>query len=135
MTGGGNVFALPVGFRRGLRRRRLRLGRLFHGEALPQQEVLQRQGEAVQEVPTVGDLFGLGGARRDAPGVDEGTVSGHHLHAGVLFEPLLQGLGGAIGQKVHHAAALQVDQDRAVGIALLEGEVVDAQHPHDLGVG
>jgi hypothetical protein len=62
-----------------------------HG-SLAQQELLQAQGEATEEVPAVGDLEGAGGARVDALPADVRAVSGDHLHARVPPKPPRYGL-------------------------------------------
>src|SRR5215212_1879963 len=62
-----------------------------HG-SLAQQELLQAQGEATEEVPAVGDLEGAGGARVDALPADVRAVSGDHLHARVPQKPPRYGL-------------------------------------------
>ena len=46
----------------------------------------------------------------------------------MLPEPLRQGLGRAIRQESHRLAALQIDQDRAIGLAFPQGEIVHPEH-------
>ncbi|BFV60517.1 hypothetical protein KCMC57_up56210 [Kitasatospora sp. CMC57] len=49
-------------------------------------------------------------------------------------EPGCEAVGGSFGQDIDRAAAFDVDQDRAVVVALAQGEVVDAEHPHRPGL-
>ncbi|WP_097240543.1 hypothetical protein [Streptomyces sp. 1331.2] len=51
----------------------------------------------------------------------------------MLGEPLRQGIGAPLGQDLDGTAALDVDQDRAVVVALAKGEIVDAEHPDPSG--
>jgi hypothetical protein len=52
------------------------------------------------------------------------------LHARVLCQPVSQRFSSAVGQQIHRAAALQVDEEGAVALAATEGPVIHAQ---DLG--
>src|SRR5829696_1649539 len=99
-----------------------------------QQELLQSEGEAVEEVPAVGDLEGVGSTRVDALPADVRAVAGDHLHAGVLPEPPRYGFYRVSFEEVHHPAALEVHQDGARGVSPPEAEVVHAQDAHLLGV-
>ena len=46
----------------------------------------------------------------------------------MLSEPLGEGLGRAIGEQGHGLAALQIHQDRAIGVPFPQGEIVHPQH-------
>jgi hypothetical protein len=50
----------------------------------------------------------------------------------MLLEPVGQGLSRAIGEKRHRLVALQIDQDRAIGLAFPHGKIVYAE---DRGTG
>jgi len=52
-----------------------------------QQELLESQGEAAQEVPAVRDLEGVGSAFCYALPADVRAVAADHLDARVLLEP------------------------------------------------
>ena len=51
---------------------------------------------------------------------------------GCAREPRRERRGLAVGQQVEHAVTLQVDQHRAVAVALAPRPVVDAEHPDGL---
>ncbi len=92
-------------------------------------------GEVVPQVPAVGDLHGLGCASMGAVGVGTGAISAHDLDAGVLAQPVGEGVGLPVSQQLHRSVAGHVDQDAAVDVAAAQREVVDAQHRHRLEFG
>jgi len=102
-------------------------GGLCQRGSFVQQEPLQSQGEAMEEVPAIRDLRGIRGAPRYALPVDPGAVARRHLDPGMPLQPSRQAFLGTLGQEVHHLVPFQIHQDRAVGVALPEGEVVHAQ--------
>src|SRR5579872_7461569 len=89
----------------------------------PLQGVLQ----VAEQVPAVGDLNGLRRAGAGAADVVVGAVAADDLDLGMLFQPLAQGVSGALGQEVHGAVPLQVAQDRAIAVALAKGPIVNAE--------
>jgi hypothetical protein len=99
---------------------------------LAQQELLQPEGEAVEEVPAVRDREGVRGARVDALPADTRAVAADHLDARVLPEPPRYGFDRVPLEEVHHPMALEVHQDGARGVAPPEAEVVHAHHAHFL---
>ena len=97
--------------------------------AVRAEHLVQRFPEILQQMKTVRDL---GGRRRPVPcavGIGGRPIPRDDLHPGVLPEPLGYGLGGALREQGHGLAALEIDQDRAVGVPFAQGEIVDAQHP------
>ncbi len=58
-----------------------------------------------------------------------GSIPGDHLHPWVLPQPLRHRRGGALREQGHRLTALEVDQDRARGLALPQGEIVHPEHP------
>ena len=92
------------------------------------EEVLQRIGQVVDQVPAVGHLDGVGRAVPRPFGIGAAAVAGDDLDAGMRPQPGRQAAAGAIGQEIDGAVPLQVDQDRAVGQALVDRPVVDAEH-------
>jgi hypothetical protein len=78
-------------------------------------------------VPAVGDLNGLRRAGAGAADVFVGAVAADDLDLGMHFQPLAQGVSGALGQEVHRAVPFQVTQDRAIAVALAKGPVVNAE--------
>lgn len=122
-SGTEGVVALLFGL--GPRHRRLAEDGLFL-----EQEVLEHVREVVQKVPSVGDLHGARRALRQGLAVDVGAIAGGELYLGMPLQPGQEPLLRAFGQQVHDPPALEVYEDRPVGVALPEGEVVHAQHPH-----
>jgi hypothetical protein len=117
----------PV-FGRGLRR-----GRPARRGALLQQELLDRMGQVVQQVPAVGYLGRAGGALGQRLAVDVRAVAGGGLYPRVPLQPSGEALLRPFGQQVHHPVPLEVYQDRPVTGPATEGEVVDAKDPHLIG--
>jgi hypothetical protein len=91
--------------------------------------------EVVPQVPAVGDLPGLGRALVGTVGVGAAAVAAHDLGAGVLAEPVREGVGFPVRQQLHPAVVVQVDQHGAVDVATAQREVVDAEHGHGAGLG
>jgi hypothetical protein len=56
-------------------------------------------------------------------------IPGDDLHPGVCLEPLGDRLSGTIRQECHGLPALQVHQDRAIGVPFPQGKIVPSQHP------
>ena len=83
-------------------------------------------------MPAVRHVRRAGGALGQPFPVDVRAVSGRYLHprrAGMALEPGHEALLGALREKVHDLAEFEIDEDGAVGAALLEREVVHAQNP------
>jgi hypothetical protein len=121
--------------RRGLERLGER-GRDLPG--LPIEEALQGLPDVLEQVPAVGNLLGLGGGFRRRFGVGGPAVAAEDLDLGVLAQPGLQLGPVSTRQQFDDLAALQVDDDRAVDVALAHGPVVhadDARGWDRLGVG
>ena len=56
-------------------------------------------------------------------------IPGDDLHPGMCLEPLGDSLSGTIRQECHGLPALQVHQDRAIGVPFPQGEIVYPEHP------
>src|SRR5439155_27351949 len=65
----------------------------------------------------------------DSPTPHIYTLSLHDALPILFLQPCLQGFAIPPGQEIEYAAALQIDQDRAVALALADGPVIDADHP------
>ena len=63
-----------------------------------------------------------------ALGIGLRAVARHDLHSGVLPEPLRHCFGGPIWEQGHGLPALQVHEDRAIGVPFPQGKIV---HPED----
>lgn len=55
------------------------------------------------------------------------AVPSDYLAAGVTLQPNIKDICTALRQEIDWPVAHEVDQDRPVGVTLLEGEVVDTQ--------
>jgi len=82
-------------------------------------------------VPTIGHLDRVRCAGSGALRVGTGSISTDHLHAGVLFQPVAEGLRLPIVEQIDRSAAVHVDEHGAVDAPATEREVV---HPSTVGV-
>lgn len=95
--------------------------------AMGGEDLIQGFCQVLEEVKPVGDLDSRRCPLVSAIGVRLRPITGDDLHAGMLLEPVGQGLGGAIGEERHRPVALQINQDCAIGLAFPHGEIVDAE--------
>ena len=101
------AFRIGIGGFEGLRDdRQMTLQQAFDGLA-----------HVLQEVPSIGDLLGVGRGFGGRLGVGRGTVAADQLDAGMGRQPGLDGRGVAIGQEVDDFTGLEVDDDGAVASA------------------
>jgi len=91
----------------------------------------QREREVVQQVPAVRHVRRAGSALGQPFPVDVGAVPGRHLHprTGMAPEPGHEALLRALRKQIHDPTVFEVYEDRAVGAAFLEREVVHAENP------
>ena len=61
-------------------------------------------------------------------GVAAATITTDDLNTRMSLQPGGQRVGRAVSKQVYDTALLQIDQNRAVGLAFLPGPVIDAQH-------
>jgi hypothetical protein len=92
------------------------------------QPPLDHLAQVLEQVPTIRHLNRLGSAQGGTTGILGGAVARDHLDRAVAFQPLRQGLRGAVGEQVDHPPHLQVDQNGPVGPPLLQGPIVHPQH-------
>jgi hypothetical protein len=90
------------------------------------QQPLDRLAQVLQQVPAVRDLKRLRRPFGGGLGVGRPAVAGDDLDAGVFLQPRRQRGAVPAHQDVEDAAALQVDEDGAVALALADGPVIDA---------
>lgn len=88
-----------------------------------------RFAQAVPQMPAITNLDRVRERVADGLGIGRRAIPAHDLYAGMGTQPGGQGLGLAVGQHVHALIRLDVDQDRGVGVALTQREVVYAQYP------
>ena len=76
----------------------------------------------------VGHLCGARGAVACALGVRTRPIPCDHLDTRVLAQPLRDWLSGPLREQGHGLVALQVHQDRAIGVPFPQGKIVHPQH-------
>jgi hypothetical protein len=92
------------------------------------QDMLQGFAQIAQQMETVGDLHRIGCALASSFGVSTRSVTTDHFRWGVVVQPLGNGVGLAIGQKIHYSTPLQIAKNGAVALSLAPRPIVDAQH-------
>ena len=85
--------------------------------------------QVLEQGKPIGDLGGLWCAVARPVGIGFGPIARQDLHPRVGLKPLRQGCPLPVGQQGHRLPALQIDQDRAIGLAFPQGEIVDTEHP------
>ena len=86
----------------------------------------QSIAEVAQKMPAIHDLDRGWSAGPHTVGVGPGPVTGNDLHARMRLQPRRNRLRVAVGEQVDGAIAFQIDNDRAVALALAPGPIVDA---------
>ena len=86
------------------------------------------------QMKSIGYWRGLGSALENTVGVRAGTVTGHHLNAGMSPQPFGQSIGLTIGQQADYGVALSVDQNRPVALVPFPGPIIDAEHTRSRGI-
>src|SRR6267142_5002046 len=79
-------------------------------------------------MPAVSDLDRLGGALGHPRGVRLGAVARDHGHLRMRPQPGGDGLRQTIVEEIDRAATLEIDDDRAIGVALTFGPIINADH-------
>lgn len=77
-------------------------------------------------MPAVSYLYRLGCAATGSISVRGSTIPGDHFNAGMSFEPRCERVGFAVREEVNGYAPLEVDDQRAVALALAVSPVVYA---------
>jgi hypothetical protein len=94
---------------------------------MPLNNPLKDFARIFDEVEAVGNLHGLRCPSVYPTGVCPSPIPGDNLNAGVRAKPCGGGLGTAVGEHVDDGMGLVISQDRAVDLAFVKCEVVDAQ--------
>ena len=89
--------------------------------------------QVVPQVPAVGHLDRARRGGADRGGVGAAPVPAGHLGSRMRAQPFLHRGLLPVRQHIHRPAGVHVHQQRRVGLALAQREVVDAQHPHQPG--
>lgn len=119
----------PIGSRWGVLRQRAAGHRVAQAVAMGGDAGLYGPAEALPQMEPVSDLQGTRGAAAGALGVGARPVPADDLHAGVADQPGGQWSALAGREHVDHAMVFDAGQDRGVGLAATDREVVHAQHP------
>jgi hypothetical protein len=96
----------------------------IEGVLMRAEHLLQSFPKILEQMKPVRDLRGGRGPLARALGIRTRPIPCDHLHAWMCPEPLGHRLSRPIRQERHRLTALQVHQDRAVGLAFAEGEIV-----------
>jgi hypothetical protein len=99
---------------------------------LDREFALHRLPEIEYQVETIGYLDGFGCAATGALGVEAVTVSAHHDHFRVFYQPLAKSIRRTCREKIDHFPTLQINQDRAKRLTLAPCPIVD---PHNADYG
>jgi hypothetical protein len=94
--------------------------------------LLQGLSDILQQVKAVRDLDCLGGALTGAVRIGFRPIACNDLDSRMSLKPLRQGASFAIVQEGHGPAALEVNEDRPIGLAFPIGPII---HPEDGGGG
>jgi hypothetical protein len=73
--------------------------------------------EVFEEVPPVCDLNSIWGALPSVFRIAASAIPTNNLNAGMVLQPLGEGLREAIWEEVDHCAAFEIDDDARVGLA------------------
>ena len=79
----------------------------------PAKQLCDTVTEIFQQIPSIGDLFGLRRALVGGIGIADGPIPAHDLDRWVLAKPCGHGLGRAIRQDVEDAVVFQIDHHGA----------------------
>jgi hypothetical protein len=91
-------------------------------------DVEQRRATVLKEVPTIGNVDGVGCTAAPAVGKTGAAIAGDDFDSWVLPQPSCEAVRLAIRQEIDNPALLEVDQNGAVAMAAAPRPVVDADH-------
>ena len=97
--------------------------------AIRAEHLVQGFPEILQQMKTVRDLRGCRSPLPRALAIGGRAIARDDRDPWMLPEPLGQGIGRALREERHGLPALQVHQDRAIGLPFAQGEIVHPQHP------
>lgn len=93
------------------------------------EHVGQRVREVLPQVKPIRHLTGRGRSEARRFGVGFRAIPPKDFNPGMCLQPLGHGLGFPIREPGERAPLCEVQQQRAVGVALAQGEIIDAEHP------
>jgi hypothetical protein len=80
----------------------------------------------LQEMPAIRDLHRVRGALGHPGRIGFRPIACHNPHLGMGLEPGGHCLGGTVLEQIDWAVPVQIDDDRAIGVAFPFGPIVDA---------
>lgn len=96
-------------------------------DVLTGQESLDGLAPVLQEVPAIRHLHRARCALADPFGVLRRAVTGDEFDTKIRVQPRREGRRFPVGQQRDRLAALSVDEDGAIGVALPQGPGIDAE--------
>lgn len=83
----------------------------------------------MEQVPSVGHVYGFGGSFGNPPRVFGGPIASDHLNSRMSLQPPTESIGCAVGEHVHGTMLLKVNQNRPPPAALAPRPVVAPEDP------
>jgi hypothetical protein len=99
------------------------------GLSMRGEHLVQNFSEILEEMQPIGNLSGGGCPLACALGIGARAIPRDPLYSWVLPQPLDQRVCSTIREEGHGLPALQIHQDRAIGLPFAQGEIVYTQHP------
>lgn len=103
------------------------LSRTTSGGIVPITQGLDSLSKVAEQVPSIGDLDSSRCALTNAVSVSAGTIASDNLHARAITQPVGDGGGLTIGQKIDDFVRLKVHEHGAVAPTPPPGPVINAQ--------
>lgn len=91
------------------------------------QQTFPHISPVLEKMPPVGNLNGLGRSAGGSFDIGVAPVPADNLHASVERKPGRERVRFWVRQQLHGAMPIQVHQDRAIDMALLEGDVIHTE--------
>lgn len=85
--------------------------------------------KVLRQMKPVGDLSSPRGALPGGLSVETASVPAHDFDVGMLLEPMLRARRRSDRQNIGNRTPLQIDDDRAVGVATSPAPVIDSYDP------
>jgi hypothetical protein len=93
------------------------------------EQVEHRRTQILQEVPAIGNLYGIGRALTRTFGIHAAPITANNLHARMRLQPLRNTLSRTLWQEINGLATFQIDHNRRITLAFAFGSIINA----DLG--
>lgn len=89
---------------------------------------LHGNAEITKQVPTVGDLNGIGCALSYPVSICTRTITGNDLDTRMLLQPSTNRRGLTVRQQIDDVVTLEVDQNRAVAVTASPGPIINSEN-------